>query len=392
VQNSGWQDANSWTASSPLNGNTTYYWRVKGRDNLGNEGAYSTSFSFTTTDGWEYPAAGTIGPCVSPSLGDGVVYVGTGGNDDKLYCIDIATGTLTWSLSIGEDALAVSSAYDEPAGKYTVWVAANQNVYAYRDNGSSVSSLWSTTLPNPSRDVSEVIPSPDMTAVFIAYGDGTAYKLSNTDGSTQTNWPTGKINASVSSSPIVTTAYAYFGSTNGTLYEYTVDGTTSRNINVFGAGINTPLGMWNDVIYVAPDDDFLYAIDQALLLHTWTSPPLNNITATGPFTLGDGIIYVGAGNTLKSVTDNGASATVNWTYTAGGTINSTPITNSTGSQIYFGCDDNSAYGITSAGATIAGFPKTDAANTLPNTPAVDMSSGIVIYTSLEGKVYGYPMQ
>jgi hypothetical protein len=130
----------------------------------------------------------------------------------------------------------------------------------------------------------------------------------------------------------------------------------------------------------------------------WTSPTLNATTGTGVFTLGDGYLYVGAGSTLKKVSDNivtvpnDTSASVVWTYNAGGTISSTPIGNVDASQLYFGCDDNSAYGIDSAGTNISGYPKTDAANTLPNTPAVDLSTGIAVYTSTEGKVYGYAMQ
>ncbi len=73
VQQSGWQNAATWPLPTQLSGNTTYYWHLKTRDLYGNEGAYTAYYSFTTTSGWIFPATGTIGPCTSPSLGDGVV-------------------------------------------------------------------------------------------------------------------------------------------------------------------------------------------------------------------------------------------------------------------------------------------------------------------------------
>lgn len=395
VQQSGWQSADSWTPTSPLNGNVLYYWHVRSRDAYGNTGSYATTFDFTTTDGWEYPTAGTIGPCVAPSLGNGVVYVGTGGTDDKLYCISTTDGSLNWSVSLGADAMAVSSAYDESAGKYTVYVAISQNVNAYWDDGASASSRWSRSYGSPARDPSEVIATPDMNNVYYAY-NGSGYKVSNSTGSDAAGWPTAGVNASQASSPIVDNATVYFPCTDGQIRKYLADGTVSGNRDV-GQAINTPLGGWNGYIYAAPADNFIYNVEMSTMTLLWTSPTLGGQTNTGVFSLGDGYLYVGAGSTVKQLLDSlvvtgDTASSVEGTYTAGGTVNSTPISNVSGSQIYFGCDDNSAYGITSSMGNIAGYPKTDAGNTLPNTPAVDVSSGIVVYTSTEGKVYGYAMQ
>lgn len=390
VQQSGWQSGLSWIPASQLNGNTTYYWHVKARDVYGNEGAYASYFSFTTTDGWVYPDPGTIGPCTSPSIGDGVVYVGTAGSDDKLYCIDITNGSLKWSTAIGADVLTVSSSYDEGAGKYTVYAVYSKNIIAYWDNGTSSSVRWSRAYGNPANDPSEVIPATDMNNAYYAYYKK-AYKVSNTNGTDASGWPTAGFNASANSSPVIDNAAVYIGNTGGSIYKYLVDGTSQGNVNT-GGSINTPLNAWNGILYIAPNDAFVFAVDMSTLTLTWTSPTLSANTNTGVFSIGDNILYVGAGSTVKKLTDNGASATVNWTYSAGGTVYSMPVTNADGSKIFFGCDDNSAYGINLSGTDLTGFPKTDAGNSLRGTPVVDVANGIVICTSQEGKVYGYTMQ
>ena len=391
VQQSGWQSGTDWTPSTQLVGSTLYYWHVRARDAYGNEGAYAANFSFTTTTGWIYPSAGAIGPCVSPAIGDGVVYVGTAGTDDKLYCIDITDGSLEWSTSIGADVLAVSAAYDEGAGKYTVYVAFSKNINAYWDNGDQANIKWSRVYGNPANNPSEAIPDVNMSNVYYAYNK-VGYKVSNSNGNDATGWPTGSINASATSAPVVNNAAVYFGNTGGSVYKYLVDGTAQGNVGTGGSAINTPLGAWNGIIYTAPADNFVYAIDMSTMTLTWTSPTLNANTNTGVFSIDDNILYVGAGSTVKKLTDNGANATVNWTYNAGGAVNSMPVCDTVGAKIFFGCDDNQAYGINSSAADLAGFPKAGAANSLQGAPVVDIVNGIVVYTSLEGKVYGYTIQ
>ncbi|MBN2036409.1 MAG: PQQ-binding-like beta-propeller repeat protein [Chitinispirillaceae bacterium] len=394
VQHSEWQSGVSWEPPARLNGNTTYYWHVKARDAYGNEGTYAAYFSFTTSTGWTYPASGTIGPCTGPAIGDGVVYVGTAGTDDKLYCIDITDGSLKWSTAIGADVVAVSAAYDESAGKYTVYVGYSKNVVAYWDNGSSSAVKWSRTYGNPANDPSEAIPDPVMGNAYYAYNK-LGYKVSNTTGNDASGWPTASINASENSSPVIDGANVYFGTTGGNVYKYLIDGTLQGNVATSGSAINTPLGAWHGTLFAAPDDNFVYAINMSTLTLTWTSPSLGAATTTGVFSLGGYILYVGAGNDLEKITNNGASATVAgapWPYSAGGAIYSMPITNEDGTKIFFGCDDNSAYGINTSASDLSGFPKTGSGNALHGAPVMDVINGIVVFTSLEGRVYGYTIQ
>jgi len=260
--------------------------------------------------------------------------------------------------------------------------------------GTATANKWTRTYGNPANDPSEVIPGPGMTFAYYAY-NRLGYKISNSDGTDATGRPTANINASATSSPIIDNAAVYFANTGGAVYKYLVDGTAAGTITTGTSAISTPLGAWNGVLYTAPADNFVYAVDMSTMTLTWTSATLGAATTTGVFSSGDNILYVGSGSDLEKITDNGATATVAgapWPYTTGGTINSMPITNDDGTKIFFGCDDNSAYGINNSAVNLSGFPKTDAADALQGTPVVDVDNGIVVYTSLEGKVYGYTMQ
>lgn len=395
LQNSGWQGGTTW-APAALSYDTQYFWRVKAKDSYGNEAAFEAVFDFTCLDGWVYPAAGTIGACSSPALGDGDVYIGTGGADDKVYCLDVDDGTLNWSYQADGDVYNVSCYYYSGAGKYAVYFStSNSSVYALWDDGASNSDKFASN-PVPLGGIkatTEVIPDIDGSNLYLGwFKDG--YKLSATDGSEVWNTFTPDISPSATSAPVIGSAFLFFAASANT-YKFLADGTASGNT---GVGANTPLGAWNGVLYIASPDNFVYAFNWSTCSQIWQSQDLGGQTYTGATRgfikqTGDVKLYVAADDDLVTINTTNGNITYSRTVAVGNTINSTPIVGSDGTTIYFGCDDSKAYAVDSSStlSDLSGWPNT-AGGPISATPAVDEANNVAIFGSNEGKVYGYFLQ
>ncbi|MBN1980054.1 MAG: PQQ-binding-like beta-propeller repeat protein [Chitinivibrionales bacterium] len=381
LQTSGWQSAAIWQPQS-LSDYTLYYWRVRAMDSYGNAGSFQTAFSFTTFNAlWKYPVSTTIGPCSSPCLGDDVVYVGTGGTDDKLYCINIKTGALKWSYQAAGDVKSPCTFYHESSGKYAVYfTTSDAKVYGLWDNGSS-SSLKFTTVDLGNSSISEPMISVDGNYLYLNYQSASRKYAT---GPLTLIWQTSTINPSTSSAPVVDNDNVYF-SASATSYKYTVDNTVQGSV---GYGATTPLGIWNGVLYLTKGTNYVTAVNISNMTHRWTSENLGGMANTAVMWNSVGKAYVGAGNWLKTLnTINGAVAA---TYTAGGAIQSMPMVTPDASAIFFGCNDSNVYAVTAALQDVSGWPK-GVGGSVQTTPAVDMVNSVVVFCSSEGKVYGFPL-
>lgn len=396
VQNSGWQGNTTWAPTS-LSYDTQYYWRVKAKDSYGNEATWEAVFDFTCLDGWVYPAAGTIGACSAPAIGDGDVYIGTGGADDKVYSLDVNDGTLNWSYQADGDVYNVSCYYYSGAGKYAVYFStSNSSVYALWDDGASNSDKFAS---NPAslgvaKATTEVIPDVDGTNLYMGYSkDGR--KLSATDGTEVWNTGSPDISPSATSAPVIFSATLFFAASANT-YKFLVDGTASGNT---GQGTNTPLGSWGGQLYVAPPDNFVYAFSWSTSAQIWQSQDLGGQTYTGPSrgyaatSTDKDKLYIGADDDLVKINTDNGNIIHSRTVAVGNTINSTPIVASDGSEIYFGCDNSKAYLVdsTSTLSDLSGWPNT-AGGPISATPAIDEANNVAVFGSNEGKVYGYFLQ
>ncbi len=382
LQYSGWQEGETWQPPSQLLANTTYYWHVKIKDQYGNEGAYQTTYQFSTSSSlWSYPSSGTIGACSAPCLGDGVVYVGTGGTDDKLYCLNITDGSLKWYYQASGDISSAVCHYYSSQAKYAVYfTTSDAKLYALWDDGNE-SSVKFTNVDLGTKEISEPMIDIDGSYLYLGYWK-TGEKRSATDGSLI--WQTQTINPSPTSAAIVDNANVYFTSGSNT-YKYTIDNTAQGSVSY---GSSSPLGLWNGVIYIPAADNFVYAINISNMGTTWTSTDLGAVTNTAVMYTTSGVAYLGAGNNLKAISTT--DGTESGSYTAGNTINSMPITNTSETAIFFGCDDSKAYGITTSYQNISGWPK-NVGGAIQKIPAVDEVNGIVVFCSNEGKVYGFSL-
>ncbi len=392
IENSGWQAGATWQPTTLLI-NTTYSWRVNARDSYGNTATASADFAFSTLSYlWVYPTSGAIdGACTAPALGDGVVYIGTQGNDDKVYCLDIDDGTLNWSYGASEDVYNVCSFYHSGSGKEAVYfTCSDATLNAIWDNGLSPATVKFTAVDLGAKTpTSEPIIDVDGSNIYLGYyKDG--YKRSSSDGSPV--WATGTINPSGSSSPVVDNANVYFAAAGDT-YKYTIDNTAQGSV---AHGADTPLGVWGSLLYVAnSSDNYVYAVNASVMTDNWTSADLSGTTNTGffrAFPSGQSSTYnygyIAAGSAIKKVSCSDGSVLA--TYAAGNTVNSMPIVTPDVTKVFFGCDDSKAYCVKAdLSATFsAAWPKT-VGGPIQNSPAVDLTNDIVVFTTNEGKIYGF---
>ncbi len=382
IANSGWQSGATWQTSE-LAAGSTYSWRVNARDSYGNTGTVSSDYSFTT--GSALWISGVISPCTSPVIGDGVVYVGA---QQTIYSYDIDNGTEKWSYDAsgaqGGFVTNLCLYYHSAQGKYAIYYTNHKaQIGAVWDNGSSAESKFDYVDWGTATDMSDPILSTDGDYLYLTF-NGDSYKVSTSDGGIA--WTIESNSPIATSSAIVEASYVYFPVT-GNVEKYAVDN-TYQSSNAHAPNANISLNAWSDIMYVASNDNYVYAVNLSTMGTAWTSDDLLATTTSAAFRQGV-YIYVGAGTNLKKM--NSSDGSVAGTYsTPANTINSMPVVTSAGTA-FFGDDDGEVYAVDVATmAAKTGWPKT-AGGTIPNSPTVDVANGVVVFTSNEGKVYAYPV-
>jgi outer membrane protein assembly factor BamB len=234
----------------------------------------------------------------TPAIGAGVVYAGS--DDDALFALNLADGTLKWRFATGPckvkrrvgpegarcdvDGIAVG-------GDDAIYLAAD-GLYALRPDGTQ---RWKFS-PGTTHCASAPAVADDGT-VYVGCQDDTLYAVGQ-DGLKRWDLRTGD---DIDSSPAIAT-----------------DGT----------------------IYVGSDDRKLWAIgpDGKQRFTVVTGGPVHSSPAIGE----DGTIYVGSfDGQLYAIAPTGA---VRWTYRAAGRIVSSPIVDADGA-ICFGSEDDRLYAL-----------------------------------------------
>jgi hypothetical protein len=272
--------------------------------------------------------------------------------------------------------------YDEILDKYLVFfTCAGSSLNGIYDNGASAAAIF-TSVNLGTAACSEPIIDPDGNYLYYTYNT-MGYKRGADDGAQA--WATTAITPSNTSAPIVENDYVYFAGASK-VYKYTIDN-TAQGSNAHGS--TTPLGMWFDMMYIANNTNYVYAVNTSDMTTAWTSAALGANTTSGVCLAGSRLL-VGAGTGLKTITAaNGTLPTPN-TYTAAGTISSMPIPTDDAREYFFGGSDGKVYCVTSALANQTGWPKS-VGGPVSQTPAVDVVYGVVVFVTSEGKVYAYDL-
>ena len=151
---------------------------------------------------WNYTTEGSVG---SPTVSNGVVYVGCGSN---VYALNATTGANVWNYATegygGVTDLAIANGI-----VYVGSASDSSNVYAL--NATTGAKLWNYTTGNSVRSS----PAVANGVVYVGSDDNNIYALNATTGAKLWNYTTGN---SVHSSPAVANGVVYVGSDDGNVY------------------------------------------------------------------------------------------------------------------------------------------------------------------------------
>ena len=282
---------------------------------------------------WSFGTEGEI-LYASAAVGeDGTIYIGNGAR--RLYAFSPIGDTL-WTFEGGGNFR-----YSTPAiaPDHSLYVGgADGMLYAINPDGRL---RWTfpagggiKTSPNLGTDGT----------IYFGADDGRLYAL-YPNGSLRWTYPTAD---SVRCSPAIgPDGTIFFGSDDSYLYAIWPNGMLRWRAATGGPiRYSSPAVSSTGVVYFGSYDGFLYAVS-SLQQFLWAYPT-QHVIRSSPALGEDGRIYVGSGDHLLALTSAG---TLDWEYSTGGTVSSSPVCFEGDSVIAFGCDDGVFYCIHRDGST-----------------------------------------
>lgn len=297
----------------------------------------------TGTKKWEFKMSGDIQLTSSPTVKDGVVYVGdyygnlyaldanTGvkqwvlelgksikstpivvnkilyvGNSDGLYAINISNGSIKWTYSV--DIGIISS----PTVSGSIVYVGSYDNYLYAINANTGTKIWSFKTNRGG-----IITSPSKVNNVVYFG--AANYLYAVDASTGTKKWDFYINGDVVSSPTVVNDIVYVGSGfNGSKLS-AVDTKTGTKVweSSTGSrsnGLSSPIVV-NNIVYVGGSDKNLYIFDAKTGIQKWQFETSSTIGYSSPVVVDD-VVYI-SNQDGKLYTINALTGSKKWEYKIG---------------------------------------------------------------------------
>jgi hypothetical protein len=387
------------TTSTTITGLTpggNYFWKIWAADSVGNE-ATVADVNIPTPQMVSTQWSRTfVGPVTGGAVQENSIYVGTGGSENTLFSIKLGDGTTRWSYITSAYGVCNMPTYiysGKAGGKYRVTASAGYYVICRQDEGNSSSEIF--TPVNLGAAAGNPYANPDDSTFTVVYGNNVVRKKI-TNGTTLSGWPVALSNASRLADPVVFNDEAFVATTDGVVKKYYMDGTPGPQVNV-GAAVNLPLLIDDSTLFVSPNNDTLYAFRMATMAQKWKIKIGG--TNSGPaFSLSYGkgspsrIIYAAASKKVQRITDNGASASIDWTYDAADTVASGPIIfNGT---VYFGRNGGRYYAITDNGTSaslVNKWPYTGSSGNANVGPWMDITNNRAIFGSTGGKLDAFTL-
>jgi outer membrane protein assembly factor BamB len=281
------------------------------------------------------------------------IYFGT--YSGIFYAIDIA-GNLLWTYPTGGSPILSTPSMDDAGNLY--FGANNGKVYSLDNTGTLRWSFMTGGAVYGSPAISSPLDNGmggTQSRVYIGSYDSKLYCLTTNNGNELWNYLNPKISPLTYSSPCIgPTGLIYFGSIDGTMW--CIEDNQSAGILKWsyktGAAIeSTPTVTTNGNLIFGSSDNNLYN------LRIFN---LDKDTASGLLI-----------------------PELNWSYTTGDSVPSSPAVNDINNQIYVGSRDNHIYSIYPAGSKRWDYIAND---DIESSPVIDLS-GNVLYASRDGKVY-----
>ena len=279
---------------------------------------------------WSFETGGNIHS--SPSVADGVVYVGSW--DDNVYAISCETGKKIWSFETGSYVLSSPCVADG-----VVYVGSYDD-HVYAISSETGKEIWRYK----TGDIVHSSPSVVDGVVYVGSHDKKLYAISCTTGKKLWSFETSGV---VSSLPSVVDGVVYIGSTR---YVYALSSATGKVLwtSDMNSNVSASLSVVDGVVYGCGGNK-LFALSSKTGEKLWTYK-IKNYYLNSPYVV-DGVIYVADTNTADFPMDNGSIYAINiegrelWTYKMGSYIRSSPCV--VDGVVYVGSWDNNVYAFSS---------------------------------------------
>lgn len=268
---------------------------------------------------WKYKVGGS--EISAPVVDRGTVFVGS--DDNNLYAIDAAAGSLKWQFS------ALGMVYT-PTGKDGFVFAASfdNNIYALDQNGNL---KWQTGIGSSQA-------SPPIVYNRMLYGgfDKYIYAIHIINGSIKWQYSTDDW---IESTPAISQGVIYAGSNDGKIYSINPDGDLRWSYSA-GGGIASSPSVVNGVVYAGSKDNSIYAIDSVDGTLKWRRNT-NDWVISSPAVFDDKV-FVGSNDNYIYALDIDTGDVI-WNYMTGGRVESSPIV--VNGAVFAGSEDGTIYAL-----------------------------------------------
>jgi outer membrane protein assembly factor BamB len=299
---------------------------------------------------WRFQTGGMVQS--SPTLHDGMVYVGSG--DGNLYALDPRTGEERWRFAAGR---AITSSPAVAQG--LVFVGSRDNT-VYAVSAATGAQRWKLTtgadLPLAwgfeTGDIYTSSPAFSQGLIVFGSGDGQVYAAEAGTGTVRWRFQTG---GRVRSSPAVVEGRVYVGSMDGRLYalelasgrriwQFDTEGHSLRSGD-FGFDrrtIQSSPAVADGRVFVGSRDGFLYGLDAASGRLLWRVDHRMSWVNTSPAVAG-GLVFAGSSDERFVQAVDVKTGKERWHFPTERPVWSSPAV--AGQLIYFGDGSGTVYAV-----------------------------------------------
>ncbi len=319
-------------------------------------GLANTNGPLTNNTAWIYTTGGSIHS--SPAVADGIVYVGSGMPDNRVYALNANNGIQIWNYTTGSTVFSSLAVAD---GIVYVDSSDDKNVYAL--NATDGSYIWNYTTGDV---IGFSSPAVADGLVYVGSYDNKIHALNATNGSQIWSYTTGEL---IESSPAVAGGIVYIGSYDKNIYA--LNATNGSQIWSYATGDNivSSPAIADGIVYVGSFDN-VYALNATNGNSIWNYTTGDTVLSS-PAVAG-GIVYIGSydKNIYALNATNGSQI---WSYTTGELIESSPAV--AGGIVYIGSGDGKLYAFGDL-AVISGVNPTNGTAIGDSTPTITFATDV----------------
>ncbi len=336
------------------------------RGPMNHTGVAITTPLFGTGLMWKYTTSGSI--LSSAAVVDERVYVGCMGTNNKVYCLNAATGERIW------DSFTNLLTYSSPAvadGRVYIGSADN-NVYCL--DATTGTHIWSYATGG------QISSSPAVSEgrVYIGSADNKVYCLNGATG--EHIWDR-SVGGNVRSCPTVLGGNVYVGSDAGLSCLDAFNG-IQRWTSTIGEIRATP-AVSGGRVYVGGMDKKVYCLNAYTGVFLWSYTTGSYVDSSPA--VADGRVYIGSQDNKVYCLDATTGAQL-WSYTTGGYVRSSPAV--AGGRVYVGSFDKKFYCLdASTGMYVWDYTTLDY---IYSSPAI--SGGRVYVGGIDHNIYCFSME